>query len=55
LISNRKELLSYIDSSYDYGEEDDEAQFMQLLEPDKETILKEYREIMDSERIKYWK
>ena len=55
LISNRKELLSYIDSSYDYGEEDDEEQFMQLLGPDKEVILKEYREIMDSERIKYWK
>lgn len=55
LISNRKELLSYIDSSYDYEEDDDEEQFMQLLEPDKETILKEYREIMDSERIKYWK
>lgn len=55
LISNKKELLSYIDSSYDYGEEDDEEQFMQLLGPDKEVILKEYREIMDSERIKYWK
>ena len=55
LISNRKELLSCIDSSYDYGEEDDEEQFMQLLGPDKEVILKEYREIMDSERIKYWK
>ena len=55
LISNRKELLSYIDSSHDYGEEDDEEQFMQLLGPDKEMIMKEYREIMHSERIKYWK
>lgn len=55
LISNRKELLSYIDSSHDYREDDDEAQFMQLLGPDEEMIMKAYREIMDSERIKYWK
>ena len=55
LISNRKELLSYIDSSHDYGEEDYEEQFMQLLGSDKEMALKQYREIMDSERIKYWK
>lgn len=55
LISNRKELLSYIDSSRDYGEEDDEEQFMQLLGADKERALKQYREIMDSERVKYWK
>lgn len=55
LISNRKELLSYIDSSHDYGEEDDEEQLMQLLGSDKEMALKQYREIMDSERIKYWK
>ena len=56
LISNRKELLSYIDSSHDYGkeDEDDEAQFMQLLGADKEMVLKQYREIMNSERIKYW-
>ena len=55
LISNRKELLSYIDSSHDCGEEDDEEQLMQLLGSDKEMALKQYREIMDSERIKYWK
>ena len=55
LISNKKELLSYIDSSCDYRKEDDEAQFMQLLGADKEMALKQYREIMDSERIKYWK
>lgn len=55
LISNRKALLSYIDSSHDYGKEDDEEQFMQLLGADKEMALKQYREIMDSERIKYWK
>lgn len=55
LISNRKKLLSYIDSSRDYGEEDDEEQFMQLLGADKERALKQYREIMDSERVKYWK
>ena len=55
LISNKKEFLSYIDSSCDYRKEDDEAQFMQLLGADKEMALKQYREIMDSERIKYWK
>ena len=51
----RLRLLSYIDSSHDYEKEDDEAQFMQLLGADKEMALKQYREIMDSERITYWK
>ena len=53
----RLRLLSYIDSSHAYEKEDKdgEAQFMQLLGADKEMALKRYREIMDSERIKYWK
>lgn len=55
LISDKRELLSYIDSSCDYRIEDDEVQFMQLLGADKEMALKQYREIMASERIKYWK
>lgn len=54
LISNSVELLSYIDYSPEYEKEDD-SWLYQMLHKDKETALREYREIMNSKEIKYWK
>lgn len=54
LISNSGDLLSYIDFSYEYEKEDD-TWLYQMLHVDKETALKEYREIMNSKEIKYWR
>ena len=54
LISNRINLLSYIDFSIDAEKEDDE-QFYQLLHTDKETALKQYEDMMSSKEIKYWR
>jgi len=55
LISNKKEILSFIDFSYVYGEkENDDDFFSQLLGPDKDRIMEEYHEIMNSQKIKYW-
>ena len=53
LISNRIDLLSYIDFSIDAEKEDDE-QVYQLLHTDKETALKQYEDMMSSKEIKYW-
>lgn len=54
LISNRIDLLSYIDFSIDAEKEDDE-QVYQLLHTDKETALKQYEDMMSSKEIKYWR
>ena len=54
LISNRINLLSYIDFSIDAEKEDDE-QVYQLLHTDKETALKQYEDMMSSKKIKYWR
>ena len=54
LISNCKDLLSYIDFSVDTEKEDDEI-FYKLLHTDKEDALKEYNDMMSSKKIKYWK
>ena len=54
LISNRINLLSYIDFSIDAEKEDDE-QVYQLLHTDKETALKQYEDMMSSKEIKYWR
>lgn len=54
LISNSEELLAYVDYSYEYEQEDD-TWLYQMLHVDKETTLKEYREIMNSKEIKYWR
>ena len=54
LISNRIDLLSYIDFSIDVEKEDDE-QVYQLLHTDKETALKQYEDMMSSKEIKYWR
>lgn len=49
LISNRIDLLSYIDFSIDA------EQVYQLLHTDKETALKQYEDMMSSKEIKYWR
>lgn len=54
LISNRIDLLSYIDFSIGAEKEDDE-QVYQLLHTDKETALKQYEDMMSSKEIKYWR
>ena len=54
LISNSEEPLSYVDFSFEYEKEDD-SWLYQMLHVDKETALKEYREIMNSKEIKYWR
>lgn len=52
LISNSDELLSYVAYSY---EQEDDSWLYQMIHMDKETALREYREIMNSKEIKYWK
>lgn len=54
LISSCKDLLSYIDFSIDTDKEDDE-QLYQFLHTDKEAVLKLYKDMMSSKRIKYWR
>lgn len=54
LISNRKDLLSYIDFSI-YDEKEDDEQSYQLLHTEKETVLKQYEDMMSSKEIKYWR
>ena len=54
LISNSDVLLSYIVYSFEYEQEDD-SWLYQMIHMDKETALREYREIMNSKEIKYWK
>ena len=54
LITNRIDLLSYIDFSIDAEKEDDE-QVYQLLHTDKETALKQYEDMMSSKEITYWR
>lgn len=50
-------MLSFIDFSFDpmNNDEDDEEQCLQSLQADNESVMKDYREIMNSEEIKYWK
>lgn len=54
LISNQKELLSFIDFTYE-REDDDNSWLYSMLSTDKETELKQYNEIMNSKDIKYWR
>lgn len=55
LISNRKDLLSLIDYSFDREDDDDDAWLYSMLSTDKETAIKHYNEIMNSKEIKYWR
>ena len=50
-------MLSFIDFSFDpmNNDEDDEEQCLQSLQADNESVMKDYREIMNSEEIEYWK
>lgn len=54
LISNEKDLLSFIDFSYE-REDDDDSWLYSMLPMDKETALKQYNEIMNAKEIKYWR
>lgn len=53
LISNRKDILSLVDHSYE-PENDDDSWLDSVLSTDKDTALKRYHEIMNSKEIKYW-
>lgn len=55
LISNRKDLLSFVDFSFEIEDDPDDSWLYSRLSTDKETALKQYNEIMDSKEIKYWR
>ena len=54
LISNRKDILSFVDFSYECEDKDD-SWLYSMLSMDKETALKQYNEIMNAKEIKYWR
>lgn len=54
LISNEKDLLYFIDFSYE-REDDDDSWLYSMLSMDKETAIKQYNEIMNAKEIKYWR
>lgn len=55
LVSNRKDLLSLIDFSFERKDDDDDSWLYSMLSTDKETVLKQYNEIMNAKEIKYWR
>ena len=55
LISNRKDILSFIDFSLEVNHDDDDSWLDSMLSVDKETALREYKEIMNAKDIKYWR
>jgi hypothetical protein len=59
LISNRKDLLSLIDFSFEVHHDDDfDSWFDSILSErsmNKETFLRQYNEIMNTKEIKYWR
>ena len=54
LISNKKDLLSFIDFTYE-REDNDDSWLYSMLSTDKETAIKHYNEIMKAKEIKYWR
>lgn len=54
LISNKEDLLSCIDFSFE-TEDDDDSWLYSMLSVDKKTALKHYHEIMNASEIKYWR
>ena len=55
LISNRKDLLSFVDFSFENEDNHDDLRLYSMLSIDKETALKQYNEIMNAKEIKYWR
>ena len=59
LISNRKDLLSLIDFSFEVNHDDDfDSWFDSILSEcseNKETFLRQYNEIMNTKEVKYWR
>lgn len=54
LISSKKDLLSFIDFTYE-REDNDDSWLYSMLSTDKETAIKHYNEIMSAKEIKYWR
>lgn len=55
LISNQKDILSFINHSCEHENDDDDDSWLDsVLSTDKDTALKQYNEIMNSKEIKYW-
>lgn len=55
LISNRKDVLSFVDFSFEIEDDPDDSWLNSMLFTDKETALKQYHEIMNAKEIKYWR
>lgn len=55
LISNQKDVLSFMDVSFEREDDGDDSWLYSMLSTDKETALKHYNEIMNSKEIKYWR
>ena len=55
LISNKKDVFSFMDLSFEREDDDDDSWLYSMLSTDKETALKHYHEIMNSKEIKYWR
>lgn len=56
LISNRADLLSLIDFSLEaYRDNNDYAWIESIFSENKETVLRQYNEIMNAKEIKYWR
>lgn len=55
LISNRKDLLSFVDFSFEIEADQDDSWLYSMFSVDKETALKQYNEIMNAKEIKYWR
>ena len=55
LISNRKNVLSFVDFSFEIEDDRDDSWLYSRLSTDKETALKQYNEIMNAKEIKYWR
>lgn len=55
LISNKKDVLSFVDVSFEKEDDDDDSWLFSMLSTDKETVLKHYNKIINSKEIKYWR
>lgn len=54
LISNKKDIYTFVDFSSSF-EDTNSSWLYSVLSMDKETVIKQYEEIMNSKDIKYWR
>lgn len=54
LISNQKDILSFVDYSYEH-EDHDSSWLESILSTDLDTAIKQYNEIINSKEIKFWR